>query len=250
MHKKKWLTCGGMSQGDIKVYNPTNLKCIQETSRNLPEKCMYLSGWCSTPTQLFICSSFSRENGHPLLICSSLSTAQLCFNLRQSFAGEKPKEVLKCHDFFLSMLLKIYKPLASILLLNRGRKNCKRKGFSRQCVHRWHRSLNTGKAFEIGRLSGSKMKKLRNDEGVMQESCRSEAGIMMMMMMMMVMMLVMLILMIKLPYSSPNALIESTKNSGTSGTAHQGAKAGGEGTLVGGCKQHSGCHLDVYTTHP
>ena len=36
-----------------------------------------LSGWCSTPNQLLICSSFSRENGHPLLICSPLSTAQL-----------------------------------------------------------------------------------------------------------------------------------------------------------------------------
>ena len=35
------------------------------------------SGWCSTPTLLLICSSFSRENGHPLLICSSLSTAQI-----------------------------------------------------------------------------------------------------------------------------------------------------------------------------
>ena len=34
-------------------------------------------GWCSTPTQLLICSSFNRENGHPLLICSSLSTAQV-----------------------------------------------------------------------------------------------------------------------------------------------------------------------------
>ena len=34
-------------------------------------------GWCSTPNQLLICSSFSRENGYPLLICSSLSTAQL-----------------------------------------------------------------------------------------------------------------------------------------------------------------------------
>ena len=34
------------------------------------------AGWCSTPTLLLICSSFSRENGHSLLICSSLSTAQ------------------------------------------------------------------------------------------------------------------------------------------------------------------------------
>ena len=36
-----------------------------------------LAGKCSTPTQLLICSSFSRENGHLLLICSSLSTTQL-----------------------------------------------------------------------------------------------------------------------------------------------------------------------------
>ena len=36
----------------------------------------HLAGWCSTPTQLLICSSFNRENGHPLLICLSLSTAQ------------------------------------------------------------------------------------------------------------------------------------------------------------------------------
>ena len=36
-----------------------------------------VSGKCSTPTQLLICSSFSRENGHLLLICSSLSTTQV-----------------------------------------------------------------------------------------------------------------------------------------------------------------------------
>ena len=34
------------------------------------------TGWCSTPTLLLICSSFSRENGYPMLICSSLSAAQ------------------------------------------------------------------------------------------------------------------------------------------------------------------------------
>ena len=40
-----------------------------------------LPGWCSTPTLLLVCSSFSRENCHSLLICSSLSTCQLhmCF---------------------------------------------------------------------------------------------------------------------------------------------------------------------------
>ena len=36
-----------------------------------------ITGWCSTPTLLLIWSSFSRENGHPLLICSSLSTVQI-----------------------------------------------------------------------------------------------------------------------------------------------------------------------------
>ena len=34
------------------------------------------TGKCLTPTQLLICSSFGRENGHLLLICSSLSTSQ------------------------------------------------------------------------------------------------------------------------------------------------------------------------------
>ena len=44
--------------------------------QGLPQKVWGTTGWCSTPTLLLICSSFSRENGHPLLICSSLSTAQ------------------------------------------------------------------------------------------------------------------------------------------------------------------------------
>ena len=48
-----------------------------ETSKN--DGWFQNSGWCSTPTVLLICSSFSRENGHPLLICSSLSTAQKAF---------------------------------------------------------------------------------------------------------------------------------------------------------------------------
>ena len=44
------------------------------------------TGWCSTPPLLLICSSFSRENCHPLLICSSLSTAQKnANNLRACF---------------------------------------------------------------------------------------------------------------------------------------------------------------------
>ncbi len=36
----------------------------------------HATGWCSTPTLLLICSSFNRENCHPSLICSSLSTAK------------------------------------------------------------------------------------------------------------------------------------------------------------------------------
>ena len=36
-----------------------------------------ISGKCSTPSQLLFCSSFSRENGHLLLICSSLSTSHI-----------------------------------------------------------------------------------------------------------------------------------------------------------------------------
>ena len=44
------------------------------------QKAWVVTGKCLTPTQLLICSSFSRENGHPLLICSSLSTSQLGCN--------------------------------------------------------------------------------------------------------------------------------------------------------------------------
>ena len=36
----------------------------------------FWTGKCLTPTQLLICSSFSRENCYLLLICSSLSTSQ------------------------------------------------------------------------------------------------------------------------------------------------------------------------------
>ena len=38
-----------------------------------------VTGWCSTLSLLLICSSFSGENGHPLLICSSLSTTQVIY---------------------------------------------------------------------------------------------------------------------------------------------------------------------------
>ncbi len=38
---------------------------------------VFVSGWCSTPSQFLMCSLFSKKNGHLLLICSSLSTSQL-----------------------------------------------------------------------------------------------------------------------------------------------------------------------------
>ena len=47
-----------------------------------------MAGWCSTPTQLLICSPFSRENGHLLLICSSISTSQMVI-----YHGRIPKKV-------------------------------------------------------------------------------------------------------------------------------------------------------------
>ena len=47
--------------------------------------CLRFSGWCSTPTQVLICSSFNRENGHPLLICSSLSRAQFFLSSAKSY---------------------------------------------------------------------------------------------------------------------------------------------------------------------
>ena len=56
-------------------------------------------GWCSTPTQLLICSSFNRENGHPLLICSSLSTAQKqSDNCQKNEAAPSPNKKNKQPD--------------------------------------------------------------------------------------------------------------------------------------------------------
>ena len=56
---------------------------------------MKLPGWCSTPPQLLICSSFNRENGHPLLICSSLSTAQfqITWKTRKKQPRDDPEKI-------------------------------------------------------------------------------------------------------------------------------------------------------------
>ena len=51
----------------------------------------WIPGWCSTPTLLLICSSFSMENGHSLLICSSLSTAQIHLPSLKLTAKTPPK---------------------------------------------------------------------------------------------------------------------------------------------------------------
>ena len=58
-------------------------KNIDYININCIHMCIYMyiyTGWCSTTTLLLICSSFSRENGHLFLICSSLSTAQYIYN--------------------------------------------------------------------------------------------------------------------------------------------------------------------------
>ena len=49
----------------------------KKTQTSLSFQSLVLTGKCLTPTQLLICSSFSRENGYLLLICSSLSTSLL-----------------------------------------------------------------------------------------------------------------------------------------------------------------------------
>ena len=46
---------------------------IYRTLQLPKKKTRVFPGWCSTLILLLICSSFSRENGHPLFICSSLS---------------------------------------------------------------------------------------------------------------------------------------------------------------------------------
>ncbi len=56
-------------------------------------------GWCSTLTLLLICSSSSRENCHPLLICSSISTAQLLVGGFSPTNFEKYAPVKLDHDF-------------------------------------------------------------------------------------------------------------------------------------------------------
>ena len=68
----------------------------------LQRKCEFFFWLVFNPTLLLICSSFSRENGHPLLICSSLSTAQFYRTvlrlpsppeaIPQSTKGFQPKE--------------------------------------------------------------------------------------------------------------------------------------------------------------
>lgn len=55
-------------------------------SRTLTINCPYKyeAAWCSTPTLLLICSSFSAENGYPFLFCASLSRAQIGYSLGRS----------------------------------------------------------------------------------------------------------------------------------------------------------------------
>ena len=65
-----------------------------------------ITGWCSTPTLLLICSSFSRENGHLFLICSSLSTAQIKFEI---IVWREVEPLINASSFFGA--ISIYKTL-------------------------------------------------------------------------------------------------------------------------------------------
>ncbi len=68
-HKSGWLSSANEELNEAHQHRPLNLTTFFKSG----------AGWCSTLTLLLICSSFSRENCHPLLICSSLSTAQGVF---------------------------------------------------------------------------------------------------------------------------------------------------------------------------
>ena len=59
---------------DRKTHATTRFQAVHVFNQSFAES---VPGLCSTPNQLLICSSFSRENSHPLLICSSLSTSQV-----------------------------------------------------------------------------------------------------------------------------------------------------------------------------
>ena len=69
--------CHAASNFEFRVVTSKLRRCIgsRKSMTTLPGGFLG-SGWCSTLTLLLICSSFSRENGHLLLICSSISTAQ------------------------------------------------------------------------------------------------------------------------------------------------------------------------------
>ncbi len=74
---RMWRILGSVTQQKGDLFNPLHsLKLTFIAPENRPSQKGNNPGWCSTPTLLLICSSFSRENGHPLLICSSLSTVQ------------------------------------------------------------------------------------------------------------------------------------------------------------------------------
>ena len=66
--------------------------CFQEQTQTQTRWESRYPGWCLTPTLLLICSSFNRENGYPLLICSSLSTAQVKISIFTELELELQKE--------------------------------------------------------------------------------------------------------------------------------------------------------------
>ena len=83
----------GSFLGNQKTMNMSNLSfCIRldvwlQFDKNI-------SGKCSTPNQLLICSSFSGENGKFFLICSSLSTNQILKPFCNLFSEPKLGEII------------------------------------------------------------------------------------------------------------------------------------------------------------
>ena len=75
-----WWTC---------LFTQKNTCVYSILSKDQQKSVSSKTGKCLTPSQLLICSSFSRENGYLLLICSSLSTSQKR-NILQTIGLEGP----------------------------------------------------------------------------------------------------------------------------------------------------------------
>ena len=86
-------------QANSKILVPNIIQVIKNVhhkkKKHSSEGSLKSTGKCLTPTQLLICSSFSRENGYLLLICSSLSTSQSNIDT----PGHSASPIWCCHIF-------------------------------------------------------------------------------------------------------------------------------------------------------